>query len=51
MALCEALYPLLHGLEVALRNGIHSAACIHFGDELWMDDGHGVIFDKEAEPV
>lgn len=39
VALCEAFHPVLSGLEVALRNGIHEAAQTHFGSAWWLTDG------------
>ena len=36
LALCESLYPSLHGIEVALRNSIHDAASEKFNDEFWF---------------
>jgi hypothetical protein len=36
VSLCESFYPILHNLEIALRNGIHHTLNNHFGDELWM---------------
>ena len=35
--LCEALYPLLHCLEIGLRNGLHRELSAHFGREDWFD--------------
>lgn len=35
--LCEALYPTLDALEVALRNAIHAAATVRYGTEYWFD--------------
>jgi hypothetical protein len=37
MALCEALYPALHSLEIALRNSLHAALTASFG-VTWYDD-------------
>ena len=34
--LCESLYPVLHCVEVVLRNSIHHAAAQEFGDETWF---------------
>jgi hypothetical protein len=39
VALCEALYPVLTTLEIALRNAIHDAASSHFGSIFWLSDG------------
>ncbi len=36
LTLCESLYPALQGIEVALRNNLHDAACEEFGDEFWF---------------
>lgn len=38
LALCEALYPTIHILEVALRNAIHNACTTAFGNDYWFDD-------------
>jgi len=37
--LCEALYPLLHLLEIGLRNGLHRELSIHFDRSDWFDMG------------
>lgn len=37
--LCEALYPVLHLLEVGLRNGLHREITAHFGRDDWFDMG------------
>jgi hypothetical protein len=37
MALSEALYPVLQGLEVALRNSLHAAGASAFRNDLWFD--------------
>ena len=41
IALCEALYPALHTLEVALRNAVHQAAvgCFHREDRDYAGEG------------
>ena len=39
MGLCEALYPLLNGLEVALRNRAHAELTRQTGLARWMDPG------------
>ncbi len=36
LALCESLYPSLHGIEVSLRNSIHDTASSKFGNEFWF---------------
>lgn len=36
VALCEALYPSLHCIEVTLRNSIHHAAEMSFGNPMWF---------------
>lgn len=36
--LSESLYPLLHGLEIALRNQVHQQATKHFQTDLWFDN-------------
>ena len=47
LALCESLYPSLHGIEVALRNSIHDAASEKFSNEFWFTS-HLVGYEKEA---
>lgn len=37
IALCEALYPALQIIEVALRNSIHNAASTLLGNHYWFD--------------
>ena len=37
IALSESLYPALNGLEVTLRNGVHSAGSSQFGGENWFE--------------
>ncbi|WP_312735547.1 hypothetical protein [Stenotrophomonas sp.] len=37
IALCEAMYPVLHMLEVVMRNSIHNAFSQHFGSPDWYD--------------
>lgn len=47
LALCEGLYPSLHGIEVALRNSIHDAASEKFSNEFWFTS-HLVGYEKET---
>src|SRR5215218_9061396 len=53
-ALCEALYPSLHFLEVALRNVVFEAAAAtypaHHGAGCWLEDAR-VLHDAEARTV
>lgn len=37
IVLCEALYPVLHMLEITIRNKVHEAFSLHFGTERWFD--------------
>ena len=37
VSLSESLSPAIHGLEVALRNGIHNAATAKFGTDSWFN--------------
>ena len=48
LALCESLYPSLHGIEVALRNSIHGAASQKFGTEFWF---HYQLTGHEKEQI
>lgn len=36
IALCESLYPALHGIEITLRNGINDAAVAEFKNQDWF---------------
>lgn len=47
MGLCEALYPLLQGLEIALRNSIHSAVADGTGNEWWIDSAASILKPEE----
>lgn len=38
VSLSESLYPLLQGIEIALRNSLHNAASQRFGREDWFED-------------
>ncbi len=46
VALCEALYPSLHCVEVTLRNSIHSAATASFGSPMWFAMAAPVLVDN-----
>lgn len=37
IALSEALYPALHGLEIGLRNTLHNAISEYWGNPLWFE--------------
>lgn len=50
VALCQALYPSLGALEVAMRNGIHRTLSIHFSQDTWYDR-HGVLQKREQASV
>lgn len=50
IGLCEALYPALNGLEVSLRNTIHTAATKLFGNEFWFDQ-RNLLLSKQQEEV
>lgn len=48
IALCEAIYPTLHLLEVVMRNRIHDSFTAHFNsadwyDEPWIWAGHAAL--------
>lgn len=55
IALCEAMYPVLHMLEVVMRNSIHNAFSQHFGaphwyDQDWLNESHRIlVIDAKAE--
>ena len=46
-ALSESLYPALQGLEVTLRNSLHSAISAAIGSDDWFDR----ILAKEEQEV
>lgn len=50
VALCQALYPSLGALEVAMRNGIHDALRARFGRDDWYDI-EGVLLPAEVKRV
>jgi hypothetical protein len=50
IALCEALYPTLHCVEVALRNTLHTTMTNRFGNEFWFDD-LSIIFSEQKADV
>lgn len=39
MVLCEALYPVMHMMELVLRNRVHEAFSTHFKSCQWFEDG------------
>jgi hypothetical protein len=48
--LCEALYPTLDALEIALRNTIHSAATTAYNTEFWFDRP-GVLIKTQPHAI
>ena len=46
-ALCEALYPSLQHVEIALRNSLHRTLSNHFGTDMWFD-AEPSFWDKSA---
>lgn len=51
MALSEALYPALQGVEVALRNSIHQAISNKLGNPSWFDSTPPVLRPIEQNAV
>lgn len=51
IGLCEALYPLLNGLEVALRNRIHAVLTTKTGKTRWMDPKWNLLKSKDLNQV
>jgi len=55
MMLCEAMYPVLHMLEVVMRNSIHNAFSQHFGapdwyEQTWLNANHAsMVLDAKAK--
>ena len=50
IALCQALYPSLGTLEVAVRNTIHTTLSIHFDRTEWYDTP-GVLQRRERDQI
>lgn len=50
LALSEALYPTIQALEVALRNGIHSAASRLYQTPYWFDRPN-VLLPRELDAI
>lgn len=51
IALCEALYPTLQSLEVALRNSMHRAFSTQLGDEWWLHEDMRVLEYDDVDNV
>ena len=57
VALCESLYPVLHVIEITLRNRIFGAAAAHFQVtgyfevNCWLDANPRVLLDDQVEYV
>ena len=53
VALCEALYPSVHCLEVALRNALHRQAAHYFRTASWLDPSTPscVLSEREKRKV
>ncbi len=51
MALCEALYPALQCLEIALRNTLHAAIAPQFANPEWLTAPPPVLAVREAAAV
>lgn len=47
VALCEALYPALHGVEVGLRNAIHQGATDIFRSDRWFEASYPGLDPRE----
>jgi hypothetical protein len=48
VALCEALYPTLNAVEIALRNAIHTSMTSYYGTENWFDNPDSLESDQYA---
>lgn len=51
MSLCEALYPPLQGLELALRNTLHKSISARTGNPFWWDDASIHLGTAEQQKV
>ncbi len=51
MALCEALYPPLCNLEIALRNSLHFAIAAEFNNPFWFDANASILKLREQASV
>ena len=51
IALSESLYPLLHYLEIMLRNALYEAINADTSDSQWYERSKGILFFDEQEKV
>jgi len=51
IALSEALYPVLYGLEVALRNNLHTTVAHDTHNPLWLDSTPSLLRIEEVNKV
>jgi uncharacterized protein YfiM (DUF2279 family) len=56
IVLCEALYPTLHMIEVALRNRLHNTFSHHFDasdwfEQAWIGQGHALMVAQAKDDL
>ncbi len=51
VALSEAVFGLLHGIEIAVRNSMHDALSSHFGSPTWFQTSFGVLTGYHRDKV
>lgn len=51
IALCEALYPAFHTLEVGFRNALHRELGHAFGEPEWLLNRHSFLKDRELPSI
>ena len=49
IALCEALYPTLHAVELSLRNAIHTTLTNRYNTEEWWDVPRILYIDQKRD--
>jgi len=49
--LCEALYPALHAVEVAVRNSLHAAIATAYGQDDWYDFAPTVLHQTQQDQL
>jgi hypothetical protein len=50
-SICEALFPMLQQLEVALRNTLHQSIGSVWHDDKWLTNGLSILDPREADKI
>jgi len=51
VALCEALYPTLQSLEVALRNSMHKSFSAQLADDWWLHEDMRILESDDVDYI